>query len=258
MKFYLGTHHPHWLRLVDVPLFVSHRTLKGYRTLPRARGPWALDSGAFTEITSRSSFIDTPAAYATAVRRYHTEVGHLAWAAPQDWMCEPFVLAKTGQSMAEHQRRTVHSYLDLRTLAADLPFAPVLQGYKTAESYLRCADLYQRHGVDLQREPVVGVGSVCKLQATDTIAALFGALAGLGLRLHGFGVKTEGLSRYGAALASSDSLAWSSAARNRKERLPGCLTHKNCANCLRYALAWRERVLARPLGAVQIALGVPA
>lgn len=258
MKFYLGTHHPHWLRLTGVPLFVCHRTLKRYRTLPRALGSWALDSGAFSEINSHGGFLDTPAAYARAVRRYQDEVGLLAWAAPQDWMCEPFILAKTGLTMTEHQQRTVHSYLELRSIAPDLPFAPVLQGYRTADSYLRCADLYQQHGVDLQAEPIVGVGSVCKLQATPTIAALFGALDSLGLRLHGFGVKTEGLNLYGTALASSDSLAWSAAARNRKERLPGCLSHKNCANCLRYALAWRERVISRPLGALQTALGIPA
>ncbi len=33
----------------DVPLFLSHQTLAGRRSLPRALGPWALDSGGFTE-----------------------------------------------------------------------------------------------------------------------------------------------------------------------------------------------------------------
>ena len=48
--FYLGTHHPSWLRKTDVPLFVSRRRLAGLKTLPRARGPWALDSGGFQEL----------------------------------------------------------------------------------------------------------------------------------------------------------------------------------------------------------------
>jgi hypothetical protein len=36
LRFWLGTHQPHWLALTDVPLFVSHRTLAQRRRLPRA------------------------------------------------------------------------------------------------------------------------------------------------------------------------------------------------------------------------------
>ena len=43
-------------------------------------------------------------------------------------------------------------------------------------------------------------------------------------------------------LRSADSLAWSYRARKRPP-LPGC-PHARCSHCLRYALAWRERVLA--------------
>jgi hypothetical protein len=35
VKFYLGTHHPGWLRICPFPLFVSHRRLSGCKTLPR-------------------------------------------------------------------------------------------------------------------------------------------------------------------------------------------------------------------------------
>ena len=52
-------------------------------------------------------------------------------------------------------------------------------------------------------------------------------------------VKAGGLVRYGDCLASADSLAWSFEAR-RSAPLVGCV-HTNCANCLRYAAAWRER-----------------
>lgn len=45
-------------------------------------------------------------------------------------------------------------------------------------------------------------------------------------------------------LTSADSLAWSRDARLLGEPLPGCTRHKNCANCLRYALRWRTSVLA--------------
>src|SRR5256885_1929343 len=51
MRFYLGTHQPSWLRAFTVPLFISHRRLVQYRTLPKARCRWALDSGAFSELS---------------------------------------------------------------------------------------------------------------------------------------------------------------------------------------------------------------
>ncbi len=82
--FYLGTHHPGWLRTTHIPLFVSDRRLRGYKTLPRASGPWALDSGGFTELSSYGTWDHgpTPRQYAARVRRYRDEIGHLAWAAP--------------------------------------------------------------------------------------------------------------------------------------------------------------------------------
>jgi hypothetical protein len=235
----LGTHRPHWLRLVDVPLFVSHRTLRTYRTLPRAVGPWALDSGGFTELNMHGRWATTTSDYLDAVGRYQANVGLLEWAAPQDWMCEPVVLAKTGLPVREHQERTVQNYLDLR----GRPFIPVLQGW-TVGDYWRCVDLYSDAGVDLRDEPLVGLGTVCRRQGTSEIAGLVRDLAGGGLRLHGFGMKLGAFDTDVAVhLVSADSLAWSYGAR-RSPPLPGC-THRSCANCLRWALAWRERVLAR-------------
>ena len=66
-----------------------------------------------------------------------------------------------------------------------------------------------------------------------------------GLRLHGFGVKTDGLDRYGWMLQSADSLAWSFVARREQRHLPGCIHPGVCSNCLTFALGWREQVLDR-------------
>lgn len=242
MRFYLGTHQPHWLRLTSVPLFVSHVTLASRRTLPRALGPWALDSGAFSEVANLGRFRTSPRQYVTAVRRYADDIGSLAWAAPQDWMCEPFILTRTGLTVAEHQRRTVNGLLELRTVAPDLPIIPVLQGW-TLDDYHRCVDHYDHAGINLTTEPLVGLGSVCRRQGTDTITTIARSLARLGISLHGFGVKISGLGRYAYALASADSMAWSFDAR-RTRPFPDC-PHRSCANCLRYALWWRAHVLAR-------------
>lgn len=240
MRFYLGTHIEGWLARTDVPLFVSHRRLARRRTLPQAAGRWALDSGGFTELSMHGRWQTSPESYVAAVRRYRDEIGGLDWAAPQDWMCEPWMLAKTGLSVTEHQQRTITSVLNLRASAPDLPFVPVLQGW-AIDDYLNCIDLYTDAGVDLTLEPTVGLGSVCRRQSTSEIHDICAALAAHGLRLHGFGIKTSGLGRYGRHLQSADSMAWSYGAR-RNPPLPGH-THKSCANCLPWALRWRDRTL---------------
>jgi hypothetical protein len=238
--FFLGTHQPAWLGRLDVPLFVSHRTLRTRRRLPRARVRWALDSGGFTELTLFGGWQTTPTAYADAVVRYAAEVGQLAWASPQDWMCEPVMLARTGRTVADHQALTVDNYCTLRQLAPRLPFIPVLQGWRLAD-YLACVDRYSAAGVDLAAVPLVGIGSVCRRQEPREIGAIVTELANLGLRLHGFGVKRRGLAVYADSLASADSMAWSFAAR-RRPALVGCAGHITCANCPRYALAWRQAI----------------
>lgn len=263
IQFYLGTHMPNWLETAGVPLFVSHRRLVGRKTLPRAQADWAADSGGFSELSLYGEWRTTPEEYVSAVRRYDEEIGRLDWAAPQDWMCEPFMLAKTGLSVAEHTRRTVLNFLQVQELwysetNRESPFMPVLQGW-FIDDYLRCADIYARHGVDLCDYPLVGLGSVCRRQATAEIGSIVAAVRRVidpDLPLHGFGVKLRGLQSYGHMLESADSLAWSFDARRRPPQ-SGC-SHKNCANCLSYALAWRQRVTQLPDPPEQLAFEVAA
>lgn len=238
MRFYLGTHETTWLGKLDVPLFVSHRRLAKRRRLPVARAGWALDSGAFTELSTFGAWQTSVDQYVDAVARYQAEIGRLDWAAPMDWMCEPFIVQKTGLSVREHQERTVSNYLELRDRG---PFIPVLQGW-TLDDYEACVGLYAAAGVDLTAEPVVGVGSVCRRQGTWEIGQVMSMLSGLGISLHGFGVKKQGLALCARYLTSADSMAWSYRAR-RDWPLPGC-THQCCANCPRYALRWRDEILA--------------
>lgn len=242
ITFFLGTHMPGWLadqRFADVPLFVSRRRLEKYVALPRAVGSWALDSGGFTELSMHGGWTLPPRAYAAQVRRYRDEIGRLVWAAPQDWMCEPQVLQVTGLTVAEHQRRTVENVLELRALAPDLPFIPVLQGF-TLEDYEACVERYDRAGLDLRREIVVGLGTICRRQGTVEAETIIRRLRGAGIHVHAFGAKTTGLRRYAPEVQSADSLAWSFDAR-RSDPLPGC-RHKNCANCPLWALRWRARL----------------
>lgn len=242
--FWLGTHHPNWAEKTDVPLFISHLRLRDRQTLPRALGPVAIDSGAFSYL-AHDIERDSPRQYATSVRRYRGEIGNVRWAAIQDWMCEPFILRKTGLTVREHQARTIQSYLDLTNIAPDLPWVPVLQGWQPGE-YVAHARMYMRAGIDLRRLPLVGLGTVCRRPRFTWVEVLVRALSQVGVRLHGFGVKITGLVKFGLHLASADSMAWSFTARRQKERLFGH-THINCANCLEYALGWRRGVVDRSI-----------
>ena len=237
MLFYLGTHQPHWLSDSTVPLFVSRVRLEHRKTLPRASTRWALDSGGFSELAAPPHRWEmTAEEYAALVNRFADQIGMLDWAAPQDWMCEPHMLS--GRSVAEHQRLTVENFLHLRQLDISAPIIPVLQGW-TVDDYLRCRGLYEDAGVDLTVEPTVGLGSVCRRQATGEAETIVMRLSDL--RLHGFGMKTQGVHRYGGLLESADSLAWSFAGRKR-----GTCVHlkSRCANCRHWALDWRDRVLS--------------
>ncbi|MEW2571750.1 hypothetical protein [Streptomyces sp. NPDC047070] len=251
MRFYLTTHKRHWLRLTNVPLFLKSEHWDRAVKWDVAQGPYAVDSGGFMELKDKGTWTRPPRQYVDSLRRIWEHVGPYDWAAPQDWMCEAAIIhggwfggqyfVGTHLSVEEHQRRTVNNFLELRSLAPDLRIAPVVQG-DTVSAYERCLELYEKAGVNLQAEPIVGLGSVCRLQSTRQGAAIVTAMAAHGLRLHGFGFKILGLERVGHLLASADSAAWSSHAR-RRPPLPGH-THKNCANCIDYALNWRERVIS--------------
>jgi hypothetical protein len=222
-----------------VPLMVSRRRMPK-RRFPRARQSWALDSGGFTELSLHGSWTISENEYIDLVGLYADEIGKMEWAAPMDWMCEPWINEKSGLSVQEHQERTVENYQSLRRKAPDLSFIPVLQGW-TLEDYQRCGEMYAAAGVDLASLPVVGIGSVCRRQQTQGGREVVEHFASQGLRLHAFGLKLTGLRQIGYLLSSSDSMAWSFRAR-RSTALPGC-SHKTCTNCSRYALRWREGVL---------------
>lgn len=242
LTFYLGAD-PHWLNDTEVPLFVSHPRIAGRcrRTLPRAAHRWALDSGAFSDIAIHGRFTTTPAEYARAVARYRDEIGQLDWAAPQDHMTEDWVLARSeiASTINEAQQWTLDNYLTLRSIDDTLPIIPVLQGQSIAD-YERHAAMYDQAGIDLEQVLLVGLGSVCRRQATAEIARIIATLSD-SMRLHGFGVKTSGLDRYGWALTSADSMAWS----YRGRRIRPC-PHRgltSCANCRVHALEWRANTL---------------
>lgn len=212
--FYVGMHQPAQAQHIQGPVMISYNRLRTRKSAIPGLGRWMLDSGAFTEVTTHGTYRDGPEVYAAAVRRW-ASCGQLQAAVSQDYMCEPFVLARTGLSIAEHQRLTIERYDALRALVGDVAYLlPALQGY-LPEYYVGHLAAY---GERLAHGAWVGVGSVCKRNASvREIGAVLRAIkqARPDLQLHGFGLKTTALQsrEIRSLLRSADSMAWSYAAR---------------------------------------------
>jgi hypothetical protein len=174
-----------------------------------------------------------------------TEVGKLQWASIQDWICSPVVLARTSFTVSTHQGRTIDSFFTLKKLAPEIAWLPVLQGW-TVESYLAHLRMYRSLGLCLQKEPIVGVGSLASRQYSDELPKILVALHDQGLRLHAFGLSLAGLKSVSHLVSSADSMVWSFTARRRRLKHGTCRApHRVCNNCLAYAIAWRRKVLQR-------------
>ena len=247
-RFYVGTNKGNWLWSKNNrhPLFVSVRTLKKYKKFTQAETRWACDSGGFTELSMFGKWVTTPTEYVDHLERFNNEIRSLDWAAPQDYMCEPQMLTKTNKSIQEHQHLTCQNYLVLKTLAPHLPIIPVLQGWMP-DDYLHHAGMYSTYGIILDEQSVVGIGSVCRRTKVEGMKQVFEQLTQDRLRLHGFGLKQDGIKLFGSNLYSSDSMAWSFTARAagwRNEYLCG-QPHENaqsCADCHDWAMKWADKV----------------
>lgn len=205
LSFLLGTHSAAHLAQSPVPMFISyHRVWRRDRQL--ARCLWGQDSRGYMQLTMRGGYALSAREYAKLTCEHAAEIGGLSTVSIQDWL----------------------RHREPRPLPC---------------MYVRHADAYAAVGVDLTARPLVGVGSICRRQSGPAGAAVIRRIAQAmpQVRLHAFGFKFTGLRAVAPLLASADSLAWSYDAR-RRPPLPGH-SHRNCANCLDYALRWRERML---------------
>jgi len=171
---------------------------------------WMMDSGAFTELSKHGHYRESVKIYADYVNRWKT-CGNMLIAVSQDYMCEDFILNKTGLTLRDHQLRTVERYVELKNLT-DAPIMPVLQGYEPED--------YMQHVLDYGSEIQgwVGVGSVCKRNTNpQSIQNVLEGITSLrpDLKLHGFGVKITSLKNeyIRNTFYSTDSMAWCYSAR---------------------------------------------
>lgn len=215
VKFYVGLHQPADAQHFDLAC-ISINRLRGRRKAVDC-GDVLVDSGAFTELAQHGRYRHSVEEYAAEIKRLHEAgVVKISAAVAQDYMCEPWMLEKTGLTIADHQRLTIERYDDLLACNLPVPVLPVLQGFAPSDYQSHVA----QYGDRLKFGMWVGVGSVCKRQGDPrAIIAVLQAIRAVrpDLRLHGFGVKKTSLLHPGVReyLYSADSMAWSFAARKQ-------------------------------------------
>lgn len=211
MDFYCGIPEPAWASRFELSMISINRLRR--RVGDFDVNSWMMDSGAFSEISRFKNYRSSPAVFATEARRW-SSLGRCVAVVTQDYMCEKFILDLCSRSVSDHQRMTVSRYDALSFYGVGAYLMPVLQGYSPAE-YVDCVRLYGRR---LAFGSWVGVGSVCKRNSevkkvVDVLLAIKSVRPDL--RLHGFGLKKTAVASpdVRALLYSSDSMAWSMAAR---------------------------------------------
>lgn len=237
VEFFPGLHQPSDAHRFERACICIRRLWR--RKKPLGGVKVIVDSGAFMELLLHGEYRESVEAYAGELSRLYTHgIVNIVVAVSQDFMCEDFMLARTGATnaaladlpygpaprsdlIALHQKWTIERYDALKAALSELfpagipfPVMPVLQGYAPAD-YLRHVAAY---GPRLTRGMWVGVGSVCKRNSQPkAIADVLAPLARFGFRLHGFGVKLTALlsAQVRRLLASADSMAWSYSARKQ-------------------------------------------
>lgn len=242
MRFFVGLHQPSDAKHFDAA-FISVNRIRNRKSL-FAVGDWIMDSGAFTEISTHGRYRHSVEDYANQIKRWRGN-GNLLAAVSQDYMCETFILTKTGLTIADHQRLTIERYDALLDCNTQVTIIPVLQGFAPGDY----VDHIRQYGGRLAHGQWVGVGSICK--RNGNIRAIEEVLLAIhherpDLRLHGFGLKTTALSSglVQELLYTADSMAWSFAAR---------ISGRN-GNDWREAKKWSNAITNR---AVQYPLYIP-
>lgn len=238
MTFFTGLHQPSDAKHVS-PAFISINRLRTRKSAFSVK-EWIMDSGAFRELLDHGGYRFPVQEYADQIRRWKDN-GELLAAVAQDYMCEPIMLAKTGLTVADHQRLTIERYDALLHCDTGVYIMPVLQGYE-ADEYVQHI---RQYGERLKQGAWVGVGSVCKRNADPR--AILAVLIAIkterpDLLLHGFGLKTIALANgiVRALLHTADSMAWSFSARKNGRN----------ANDYREALRFKSGIDA-PIGVYQ-------
>jgi len=244
MKIYLGIYQIKHAQYAPQFMFSVRRLISRRTSVPFNNYNWMLDSGAFSEINLNGKYTFTPEEYL-----HYVELHQPTLFFNMDYICEPFVLQKTGMTVKQHQSKTLDNQIRIMDLLDNYDiksnFAGCIQGWQISD-YLNCIDMLKEHGLITS---IMGVGSICRRNSEYQIIKILEAIKQElpNTKLHGFGIKTDILKipivyKY---LNSCDSMAWSFAGRKSKKLCMNCKypNVKNCANCHYYMLNWYNKLV---------------
>lgn len=204
VHFYIGIDRRWMFQIVSKPM-VSFNA-PAARTLPlHEKASSFMDSGAFSVLKKHGRYPWSPDDFKRVIAKsgptFFTQM---------DWPCEPSVRASTGLTVDDHIRLSVESAREVASWELEgSTFVPTVQGWRL-QDYIRCAELLEAEGL---WGDYIAVGSVCRRGQVSSILAVARALKDFspGLRLHGFGIKTN--PEVLAEFYSADSFAWCLRAR---------------------------------------------
>jgi hypothetical protein len=201
MKIYYGVDRKTLAQVVPAAMISIRTLIQRGNFVPKGLD-WFMDSGAFTYLLDQGEFPFTVDQYKKYINRFTPPL----WAC-MDYCCEQKVLESTGLSVQDHQQRTTDNGIELIDTAPG--FVMVLQGWEVSD-YLHHIDQVRDEGLLTK---VIGVGSVCRRNATKEILKVLTAIKDNvpdWVNLHGFGVKTDILRHHEAyrLLGSVDTYAW--------------------------------------------------
>jgi len=240
MKLYLGVWNLKHARNAPHFMYSLRRLKERISPVPFEKLDWIMDSGAFSEISLNGHYTFTPDEYL-----HYVELHQPPLFFNMDFMCEPFVLQKTGLTVKKHQEKTIENQIKIMDLLDNYHikggFAGCIQGWEIFD-YLNHIDMLKEQGLILSK---MGVGSVCRRNSKTKILEILRAVKQElpNTKLHGFGIKTDILKEpmIYECLDSCDSMAWSFAGRKANPKPCSNCEYpnaQNCANCYHYMLKW--------------------
>ena len=185
MIVYMTLDHVAYIKHVDNMCWSFKQLRRRKKELPKCKGKFLMDSAGFTELSDNGKYSFDIDEYLTCVRRFQPD-----YFVNMDWMCEPAILCKTGNSIRYHIINTVENYhrMILKMSEDEIKKCiPVIQGWGILD-YFYCIEQYENNGL---LAPYMGIGSVCRRGSASEIAKIISMINGElpNIKLHGFGIK---------------------------------------------------------------------
>lgn len=238
MKQFFLSGQPSWLQQTDVPISIPWSVLSSRRRFKRSKGPWIIGR----PVVEMFPNINLPF-YANIVDQC-LDLGLRHATTP--WYTHDIQYVPDMRTL---QKQSTENYMRLHDLIPGR-FLPVIHAYSPDDVDF-ALNIYEAYGalwspavqikgytpsVHVIRKFALGVLPAERWARRDVVRDI----CSRGIELHAHGLNWVRLRDLSPYIVSADSDSWRSV--GRRTRMDGC-NHKDCANCLRFALSWRDEAI---------------